>query len=70
MSDYQDLRDELTPDDKPLDDWSGKNRDEIDTGKIFGLAAGERMMLSIILFLTVTVLSIALLLATNSVALP
>lgn len=43
---------------------------EIDTGRIFGLTAGERMILSIILFLTVTVLSTALLLATGTIVLP
>jgi hypothetical protein len=59
---------------------SGVNEDEFETdfgvrerginevteGKIFGLAAGERMILSIILFMAVTVLGAALLFATNT----
>lgn len=47
-----------------------KRAEEVDTGKIFGLTAGERMILSMILFLAVSVLSSALLLATGTVALP
>ncbi len=42
---------------------------EVSEGRIFGLAAGERMILSIILFMAVTVLSIALLFATGTVVL-
>ena len=38
-------------------------------GRIFGLTAGERMILSIILFLAVTVLGIALLFATGTIVL-
>jgi hypothetical protein len=47
-----------------------KQAADVDTGKIFGLAAGERMLLSVILFLTVTVLAAAVLLATNTIMLP
>jgi hypothetical protein len=47
-----------------------KQASDVDTGKIFGLAAGERMLLSVILFLTVTVLAAAVLLATNTIMLP
>lgn len=47
-----------------------KRAEEVDTGKIFGLTAGERMILSMILFLAVTVLSSALLLATGTIAIP
>lgn len=42
---------------------------EVSEGRIFGLTAGERMILSIILFLAVTVLGVALLFLTNTVAL-
>jgi hypothetical protein len=41
-----------------------------DDGKIFGLNAVERMFLSIGLFLVITVLSIFLLLMTDSIAIP
>ncbi len=43
---------------------------EVSEGKIFGLTAGERMILSIILFLAVSVLSVALLFATGTIAMP
>jgi|GEM_PF-1227058 hypothetical protein len=42
---------------------------EVSEGRIFGLTAGERMILSIILFLAVTVLGVALLFATNTIVL-
>jgi hypothetical protein len=42
---------------------------EVSEGRIFGLSAGERMILSIILFLAVTVLGVALLFATNTIVL-
>jgi hypothetical protein len=41
--------------------------DEVSEGRIFGLNAVERMILSIILFLTVTVLGVALLLITGTI---
>ncbi len=43
--------------------------EEVSEGRIFGLTAGERMILSIILFLAVSVLSVALLLVTKTIAL-
>ncbi len=43
--------------------------EEVNEGRIFGLTAGERMILSIILFLAVTVLGVALLFATGTVVL-
>ncbi len=40
---------------------------EVNEGRIFGLSAGERMILSIILFLAVTVLGVALLFAPGTI---
>jgi len=42
---------------------------EVSEGRIFGLTAGERMILSIILFLAVTVFGVALLFATGTIVL-
>ncbi|MBX3063153.1 MAG: hypothetical protein KF726_09260 [Anaerolineae bacterium] len=71
MSDQDDLRSTLLIEEFERDfGVREKQASEVDTGKIFGLAAGERMILSIILFLAVTVLSVALLLATNTIQLP
>ena len=44
-------------------------RDEVSEGRIFGLNAVERMILSIILFLAVVVIGIAILLATKTIVL-
>ncbi len=66
--DDSDLRNSLT---QPLDmedaERTAVQRSEITEGKIFGLNAVERMILSIILFLTVTVLGVALLLITGTI---
>lgn len=71
MSDQDDLRSTLLIEEFEHDfGVREKQASEVDTGKIFGLASGERMILSIILFLAVTVLSVALLLATNTIQLP
>lgn len=43
-------------------------RDQVADGKIFGLNAVERMILAIILFLTVSVLGVALLFITGTIA--
>lgn len=43
---------------------------EVNEGRIFGLTAGERMILSVILFLAVSVVSVALLFLTRTVAIP
>lgn len=43
---------------------------KVDDGKLFGLNAVERMFLSIGLFLVVTVLSVFLLILTDSIAIP
>jgi hypothetical protein len=69
MSDVNDLRSAVTEDEFETDfDVREARSGEVSEGKIFGLAAGERMILSIILFMAVTVLGIVLLLATNTIA--
>jgi len=45
------------------------SKEDVDKGTIFGLSAGERMILSIILFLAVSVISVALLFMTGTIAL-
>ncbi len=70
MSNIDDLRKAVNQDDFETDFGVREvNRGEVNEGRIFGLAAGERMILSIILFLAVTVLGIALLFATGTVVL-
>ena len=71
MSDMDELREFVMSDDEPFGDYREGmvQQNEVSEGKIFGLTAGERMILSIILFMAVTVLSIAILLATNTVVL-
>jgi hypothetical protein len=70
MSNVDDLRSAVTSDDFETDFGVREVRaSEVTEGRIFGLSAGERMILSIILFLSVTVLGIAILFATNTVAL-
>jgi hypothetical protein len=68
--DTDELRDGLLQDDAPTFDVREVQSYEVSEGKIFGLAAGERMILSVILFLAVSVISIALLFATNTIAIP
>ena len=68
-NDDRDLRSSL------LDDLSFSGEDvsvsasQVADGSIFGLTAVERMILSIVLFLAVTVLGIALLFITGTIAL-
>jgi hypothetical protein len=70
MSDVDDLRSSVLTDDFETDFGVKEVRaNEVDEGRIFGLAAGERMILSIILFLAVTVLGVALLFATGTIIL-
>jgi hypothetical protein len=47
---------------------SAVQRSEVADGKLFGMNAVERMILSIVLFLTVTVLGAALLFITGTIA--
>jgi hypothetical protein len=71
MSDQDELRNSFLYDDFEKNfGVKEKRAEDVDTGKIMGLAAGERMLLSIILFITVSVLSVAVLLATNTIMLP
>lgn len=70
MSDIDDLRAGVNEDEFETDfgvQEVGAN--EVTEGRIFGLTAGERMILSIILFLSVSVLGAALLFATGTVVL-
>ncbi len=68
MSNIDDLRNSVSQDDFETDFGVREvNRGEVSEGRIFGLAAGERMILSIILFLVVTVLGIALLFVTGTI---
>ncbi|HLY24996.1 MAG TPA: hypothetical protein VKQ72_01575 [Aggregatilineales bacterium] len=70
MSDFNDLRNSVNDDEFETDFGVREvSAREVSEGRIFGLAAGERMILSIILFLAVTVLSVALLFATGTVVL-
>lgn len=70
-TDVDDLRSSVFQDEFETDfDVTEVRREEVSEGKIFGLAAGERMILSIILFLAVSVLSVALLFATGTIAVP
>lgn len=69
MSDGDDLRSSLITDDFETGFGIEEVR-KVDEGRIFGLTAGERMILSIILFLAVSVLGVALLFLTNTIALP
>jgi hypothetical protein len=65
-----DLRNLVTQDEFETDfGVTDVRANEVSEGKIFGLAAGERMILSIILFLAVTVLGVAMLFATNTIVL-
>jgi hypothetical protein len=69
MSD-RDLRDALN-DDMFETDFGVREvaSNEVSEGRIFGLTAGERMILSIILFLAASVLGVALLFATGTIVL-
>ncbi len=69
MTNIDDLRQSVSEAEYGTGDVKEVRADEVNEGRIFGLTAGERMILSIILFLAVTVLSIALLLVTKTIAL-
>jgi hypothetical protein len=70
MSDLNDLRSAVNEDDFETDFGVREVRNtEVSEGRIFGLTAGERMILSVILFLAVTVFGIAILFATRTVVL-
>ena len=65
-NDDRELRQLLTTDDSLIDleDVAVKREED---GRIFGLNAVERMILSFVLFMTVTVLGIALLFITRTI---
>ncbi|MFQ3534362.1 MAG: hypothetical protein SNJ58_00655 [Aggregatilineales bacterium] len=67
-----DIRGDLIEDDLfgTLDDVPLPVSQRVEQKRIFGLTAGERMILSIIFFIAVSVLSVALLLMTNTVVIP
>jgi hypothetical protein len=68
MSNVDDLRNSVMDDEFETDFGVREVRaNEVNEGRIFGLSAGERMILSIILFLAVTVLGVALLFATGTI---
>ena len=69
MSNGDDLRSSLINEDFETD-FGITEVKKVDEGRIFGLTAGERMILSVILFLAVTVLGVALLFITKTIALP
>ena len=70
MSDIDDLRRSVMDDpDEPFSSGFENDIVAVNEGKIFGLTAGERMILSIIVFMAVTSLSFAILLVTNTVVL-
>ena len=71
MSDLNDLRSSIN--DAEFESDFGVREigaNEVTEGRIFGLGAGERMILSVILFMAVTVLGAALLFATGTIVLP
>ncbi len=71
MSDINDLRTSIN--DSEFESDFGVREvaaNEVNEGRIFGLGAGERMILSVILFMAVTVLGIALLFVTGTIVLP
>ncbi len=67
-----DIRGDLIEEDlfSSLDDVPTPASQRVEQKLIFGLTAGERMILSIIFFIAVSVLSVALLLVTNTVVIP
>lgn len=67
--DDADLRSSLMSNNVEYDvEGQAVRRDEVAEDKIFGLNPVERMILSIILFITITVLGIALLFITGTIA--
>lgn len=69
--DVDDLRNSVLRDEFETDfDVVEVDRRKAGEGRIFGLTAGERMILSVVLFLAVSVISVALLLLTNTIQLP
>lgn len=67
-----DIRGSLVEDDlfSSFDDVPSPASQRVEQKRIFGLTAGERMILSILFFIAVSVLSIALLFLTNTIVIP
>lgn len=67
-----DIRSNLVEDDlwETIDDVPSPASQRVEQKRIFGLTAGERMILSIIFFIAVSVLSVALLFITNTIVIP
>jgi hypothetical protein len=67
-----DIRSNLVEDDLfgSFDDVPSPASQRVEQKRIFGLTAGERMILSIIFFIAVSVLSVALLFLTNTIVIP
>ena len=71
MPDESDLRDLVNQDEFESNfNVNEVSRAQVNPGRIFGMTAGERMILSIIIFMAVSVLGIALLFATQTIAIP
>lgn len=70
MTDDNDLRRSILEGGIDVEDYenSAVKSNEVTDGRIFGLTAVERMILSIVLFLAVSVLGIALLFITGTIA--
>ncbi len=70
VANEDDLRDLLMGDEVSGDfETTAVSSEDVSDGRIFGLNAVERMILSIVLFLAVSVLGIALLFITGTIAL-
>ncbi|HRE49043.1 MAG TPA: hypothetical protein PLD47_15045 [Aggregatilineales bacterium] len=71
MTNLDDLRNEVLTDEFETQfDVRERRVTEVSDGRIFGMTAGERMILSVILFLAVSVMSVAVLFMTNTIRLP
>ncbi len=70
MTDDSDLRRSVIDGNIDFEDFENTavKSNEVTDGKIFGLTAVQRMIMSIVLFLTVSVLGIALLFVTGTIA--
>ena len=67
-SEMDDLRDMVNEDEFETEfDVKEVGTHEVSEGRIFGLTAGERMILSVIMFMAVSVLGVAILFATGTV---
>jgi hypothetical protein len=67
-----DIRSDLVEDDLfgSFDDVPSPASQCVEQKRIFGLTAGERMILSILFFIAVSVMSVALLFLTNTIVIP